>query len=107
MATQEEKIALVREGRTEFEQAETRLQADMAGMDALVDIFTRGVTMDMVNGRRGTRLIARAMKIKAALADISADVHELHADSTQIARDNNADEEIPGGFVVFGGGSRG
>lgn len=106
MADIEDKIALVREGRAEFETLELALEDDMESVDKLIDVFKRGVQLDMLNGRKAKRIIARLMKVKCDLANISADVHDLHGEGTKIAQENDADGELPGDFVVFGGGGR-
>jgi capsular polysaccharide biosynthesis protein len=106
VATIEEKIALVREGRSEFETLELALEDDMESVDKLIDVFARGVKLDMLNGRKAKRIIASLMKVKHALAEVSADVHDIHGEGTKIAKDNDADGELPGEFVVFGGGGR-
>lgn len=102
----EDKIALVREGRAEFETLELALEDDMESVDKLINVFTRGVQLDMLNGRKAKRIIAKLAKVKADLASISADVHDLHGEGTKIAQDNDADGELPSEFVVFGGGGR-
>jgi capsular polysaccharide biosynthesis protein len=107
VATQDDKIALVREGRSEFEKLELSLEENMASVDTLISVFTRGVPMGMLDGRKAKRISASLMKVKHALAEVSADVHDIHGDGTKIAKDNDADGELPGGFVVFGGGGRG
>lgn len=106
MANIEEKIALVREGRSEFETLELALEDDMESVDKLIDVFARGVKLDMLNGRKAKRIIASLMKVKHALSEVSADVHDIHGEGTKIAKDNEADGELPGEFVVFGGGGR-
>ena len=106
VATQEEKIALVREGRSEFEKLELSLEENMASVDILIGVFTRGVPMGMLDGRKAKRIIARLSAVKKDLACVSADVHDIHGDGTKIAKDNDADGELPGGFVVFGGTGR-
>lgn len=106
MATQDEKIALVREGRSEFEGVELGLEKDMASVDKIVAIVARGVPMGMLNGRRAKDIIADLMEVKTSLAKVSAKVHHLHGACTKIARENDADGELSDGFVVFGGGDR-
>lgn len=106
MTTKEDKIALVREGRAEFEKLELRLEEDIASIAAITAIISRGVPMEMLSGRRAMRINARLGKVRAAIEDVRADVYEIHADCTVIAQENGADGELPGGFVVFGGGSR-
>jgi hypothetical protein len=106
VATLEDKIALVREGRSEFEKLELSLEENMASVDTLISVFTRGVPMGMLDGRKAKRIIADLMCVKRDLAKISADVHDIHGTGTKIAQDNEADGELPGGFVVFGGTGR-
>ncbi len=102
----QDKIELVREGRAEFETLELSLEDDMASIDHLIDVFTRGVPMGMLNGRKAKRIIAKLMKVKCTLAEVSADVHDIHGEGTKIAQDNEADGELTDGFVVFGGTGR-
>lgn len=106
MATIDEMREIVRRGVQEFAKAEQGIEDATISVNNLVPIFHDAVKAGMVDGRKGIQIMNRLRKIVGKLAEASEEIHDLHSEGTKIAKKNDADIELPGDFVVLGGGGR-
>lgn len=106
MTTQAEKIAIVKRAVAEFGKAEKACQDIAEAMQELTAIYKDGAAADMATGSFVVKEIALFRQLTGRVGQIEELVYNAHQRGTAIAKQNDADEVLPEGYVTVLSGGR-
>jgi hypothetical protein len=106
MASQEEKIAIVKRAVSAFAKAEKACQDISEAMTDLQGIYKEGASAGMAKGGFVVKEIAGFKTIIGDVGDMEAKIFAAHERGTEIAKANDADTALPTGYVTVMSGGR-